>query len=99
MNRYIDADEIEKYPIRFNNYDKKNGSLDFVSGVESVIEFVKNIPTADIRENIRGEWIFKETMIRSPLAENYYCSICKISTTRCWNFCPNCGADTREVKE
>lgn len=56
MSRYIDADEVNKYPIRRNHYDKVNGSLDFVNGIESVIEYIENIPTADVRENKKGKW-------------------------------------------
>ena len=102
MSRYINADEIEKYPIRFDNYDKKNGSLDFVSGVESVIEFVKNIPMADIRENIKGKW---QTVAIGGITNGIRCTVCKQTTvvpadrTRKLNFCPECGADMREVKE
>lgn len=54
--------------------------------------FVKNLPAADVAEVKRGEWIMKETMIRSPFAKNAYCSECLEETARAYNFCPNCGA-------
>lgn len=62
-------------------------------------------PTADVRENIRGEWErvdgftgveafgFKETTV-----EGWSCSICDFEidvSEKSFNFCPNCGADMR----
>lgn len=43
----------------------------------------------------KGEWIMKETMIRSPFAKNVYCSECLEEASFAHNFCPNCGADMR----
>lgn len=94
MNRYIDADKLKETFANYHPFATKH-DLTF----NKIIKIINEEPKADVRENIKGEWIFKEVMIRNPLAENYYCCICKISTTRCWNFCPNCGADMREVKE
>ena len=37
--RLIDLDELEKFPIRKGRWDAKNGSVDFMCGVESVIEY------------------------------------------------------------
>lgn len=50
---------------------------------------------ADVRENVRGEWIVKKDIIN--------CSVCKRCSwsksyedlVRSFNFCPNCGADMR----
>ena len=39
-----------------------------------------------------GEWIAKNPMIRSPLARNYYCSVCKYEPIEIKSYCPNCGA-------
>lgn len=39
-----------------------------------------------------GEWIAKETMIRSPFARNYYCSACNYEPIEVKSYCPNCGA-------
>ena len=37
--RLIDLDELEKFPIRKEKWDTENGSVDFMCGVESVIEY------------------------------------------------------------
>lgn len=36
--RLIDADELNKFPIRLDHYDKEHGSEVFVLGIESVLE-------------------------------------------------------------
>ena len=51
------------------------------------------IPPADVRENVRGEWIF-------PYGDKKYkrCSVCGsvfYSIPYNTNFCPSCGADMR----
>jgi len=112
MSRYIDIDEVSKYPIRRNHYDKVNGSLDFVNGIESVIEYIENIPTADVRENIKGKWTEIQTAfekykpagcfsfeLKKYTRKKYRCSNCGKTKQYKENFCPNCGADMREVKE
>lgn len=88
MPRYIDADALWMDIIHNMDY------------CEDILEFIEAQPTADVRENVKGEWRFS-----SDHAEG----IC----TRCqykiygrpynntylivpYNFCPNCGADMRE---
>lgn len=44
----IDLDEIKKYPIRLNSYDKEHGDKNFVLGIESLMEFIEYLPTVDI---------------------------------------------------
>ena len=50
------------------------------------------IYNAGYRKQREGEWIAKPTMIRSPLARNYYCSVCKYEPIDAKSYCPNCGA-------
>lgn len=47
MARLIDADELNKYPIRLDHYDKEHGSEVFVLGIESVLEYAEYLPTVD----------------------------------------------------
>ena len=41
----IDADELNKFPIRLDHYDKQHGSEAFVFGIESVLEYAEYLPT------------------------------------------------------
>ena len=45
MARLIDADELNKFPIRLDHYDKEHGSEDFILGIESVLEYAEYLPT------------------------------------------------------
>lgn len=45
--RLIDADELNKFPIRLDHYDKEHGNEHFVYGVESVLEYAEYLPTVD----------------------------------------------------
>ena len=43
----ISRADVLKYPIRLDHYDEVNGNRLFVYGVESVIEYVESLPSAD----------------------------------------------------
>lgn len=63
---------------------------------------IETVPAADVRENVRGEWIVFD--------KNYTlatCSQCKKITmfetwgnkVKFYDFCPNCGSDMRGEKK
>ena len=45
MERLIDADALNKFPIRLDHCDKEHGNEDFVLGIESVLEYAEYLPT------------------------------------------------------
>ena len=51
--RLIYLDELLKFPIRIDNYDKENGNEHFVYGIETVLEYAENLPTVDAVEVVR----------------------------------------------
>ncbi len=57
----IDLDELKKYPIRKDHYDKEHGDVHYVFGVEDVLEYAEYLPVVDA---IPVEWI-----------ENYICDL------------------------
>lgn len=89
--RYIDAEKLcfeilEEYGISTGGDD-----------VTEIYGMIINQPTADVRENVRGKWIF-------PYEDKKYkrCSVCRktfYSIPATSNFCPNCGADMRGDKK
>lgn len=83
MSRYIDADKL------IDNI--KLAELPVISRSVLTECLIPNQPTADVRENVRGEWIDrgKDMMIR------WQCSECGRKDTHIYNFCPNCGAEMR----
>lgn len=46
--RLIYLNELLKYPIRRDTYDRENGDKHFINGVESVLEYAENLPMVDI---------------------------------------------------
>lgn len=86
MSKYIKADEIIK-----TIQELKDGTNEWDEGIQiglnSAIHLVENYPSADVRENIHGEW--KEGKNRQQ------CSECLYRGFKSYNFCPNCGADMR----
>ncbi len=66
--------------------------------VEVLEEIIKEEPTADVRENKHGKWVYDEEQSKDHVEKIYICSNChdysawgeveRIS----FNFCPNCGA-------
>ena len=71
----------------------------------NVLEYLDEVPAADFRPVVRGEWINDHNGKYSASGDNFYCSICKDPCLRAFgepaktNYCPNCGADMREVTE
>ena len=65
------------------------------------VNIINNYPAADVREVVRGRWIWKDN-------GEVVCSECNdliaivgntedlITVKSYHNFCPNCGADMRE---
>ncbi len=91
--RYIDADKLKKdicIPLTLS-YDETVWLLN---------KTIDDQPTADVRENVRGEWIVEKVWEHGETLV-WKCSKCgKETTIKNCNFCPNCGADMRgERKE
>lgn len=66
---------------------------------ERFVEFLERIPAADVRPVVRGTWIAYRPDCR-PVT-NWGCSNCEydpdLNAKPHFDFCPNCGADMREV--
>ena len=95
---YIKLEDLRKFPIRKDHYDKEHGSEHFIFGVESVLEYAEYLPiyTFDSTETKHGYWIPQEQRDDNP-STTCKCSCCgelrgsyygDVST---WAYCP-CGA-------
>ena len=82
--RYIDADALYMDIIHRFDY------------CDDFLEMLESAPTADVRENIKGEWIKGG---EQPYFRKHFdivvCSVCNKRGEQRWNFCPNCGAYMR----
>ena len=94
MSDYIEREAVLAYPIRKDKCDRKHANEHFILGIESVIEFVENLPAADVAPVRHGRWI-------KPVpgdGENY-CSVCHAEQPWFYgygyyepDYCPSCGA-------
>ena len=87
--RYIDADKI-----LYTDLSEGRG----VCWV-TFMDWIKEMPTADVRENVKGEWILHIDDL-FPAESTMECNQCHEHqpVTIDDNFCPNCGADMRGEK-
>jgi hypothetical protein len=87
MAEYIKKSDVLAYPIRRQSYDKANGNAHFISGVESVMEFVEGLPAADVAKVRHGYWIDHHS-------GGGFCSACKrwVPYSHHPKYCETCGA-------
>lgn len=52
---YIKLEDLQRFPIRGNHYDKEHGSEHFVNGVETVLEYAEFLPKYE--EGLCPQWI------------------------------------------
>ena len=83
--RYVDADKLQE------EFKELHG------GKRSLL--IDTEPTADVRENIKGEWIRRDSRYVGWISFN--CSVCGETleldreTSSDFKYCPFCGADMR----
>ena len=101
MAKYIKLEDLMKFPIRRNHYDKEHGNEDFICGIETVLEYAENLPAADVTQVRHGHWI------RVSLIGVFECSECggqitvvdsKFAKEVC-RWCLFCGAKMDEEND
>lgn len=103
MPEYIDRQEALKVLRARLGFAEEQQWSDEIDTMELLIEQMEDIPTADVREDIKGEWIY----IQNAKHDAYWqCSICgnkwadsiyfNVGTA---NFCPICGAYMRGTQD
>ena len=103
MAEYIDKQKVLKlmrYAWDENGWDTEYGWLR---------QHIADEPAADVRENVRGEWIHKYTHESLHDRTGIWCSACGRDALQdsegyyiedCeTDFCPHCGADLRGEKD
>ena len=95
MAEYINREAIMKFPIRKDHCDKEHANEHFINGIESVLEYVENLPAADVAPVRHGRWV--HTDLASHWLGKDECSECTYhkkdrSDLSHNNYCPYCGA-------
>ena len=85
--------ETHRNPLTGEESETVTGERRYVTYAE-----IDEMPAADVRENIHGEWInhFDDLF---PAESTQECSVCHAEQGLGMideNFCPNCGAEMRE---
>ena len=57
-----------------------------------VQEWIDELPEEKVKKITYGHWIPHDTMIRTPYARNYDCSVCGNSPIECGDYCNKCGS-------
>ena len=111
MSNFIDRKELLKAMDTWDKFGythtgafiRNPHTEDYVPYVhyEDMVKCVSNMPTADVRENVKGEWVEEPFMYdvdskgRPMMSISIYCSACKEEVDEKTNFCPHCGAEMR----
>lgn len=92
MAEYIEREAIMEFPIRKDQCDKEHSNEHFIFGIESVLEYVENLPAADVAPVVHGRWAHLG-------GDEWCCSACGfvITTEGSWDkptkkYCEDCGA-------
>lgn len=101
MSKLINAEDLRN-AMYHEAFEKESKMQKWESGCWIRYKLFENVldamPSADVRENIHGEWI----MLTDGM--NFYAYECSVCHKVCayysqenskYDFCPNCGADMR----
>jgi hypothetical protein len=98
-NEYITKDAAIETVINYEFENCPDYMRDFATKLKSAVcadirTDLQSLPAADVRPVERGEWLEPD--------DDYGYLVCSVCEERSpnderWNFCPNCGADMREV--
>ena len=94
MAEYIERAAIMEFPIRKDRCDKEHANEHFIFGIESVLEYVENLPAADVAPVVHGRFVHDGPRFAGGV-DWWHCSNCgRLASgveTR-FNYCPWCGA-------
>lgn len=104
VEEYISREKLLKLYV-----DGEFDTGEYHVSVPVIIQNIKDIPAADVREVVRGKWELRQVSDAEggDKWNRWFCSECGHNATAGWehtrygakpkyNFCPNCGADMRE---
>jgi len=110
MAEYIERNKLLLYlndiwltatPTDMMADDEKQMAICRCMGLNDAMDAVKAFPAADVREVVHGRWMKSyadhEAFGVRPFI--HYCSVCNQMIAFRTFYCPNCGADMREVTE
>lgn len=94
-NDLISRSALMRFPIRRDHYDRENGSAEFISGIETVLEYAGSLPAVDAVSVVHGRWYQCKLNVPKGKGQTYLvwkCSNCHKHGRKLSDYCPNCGA-------
>lgn len=91
MAEYIEREAIMKFPIRKDRCDKEHANEHFIFGIESVLEYVENLPAADVAPVVHARWRKSGPLLECQSCGEIYSRLGG-NAGKLWNYCPHCGA-------
>lgn len=73
MDEYVKRAAIMEFPIRKDHCDKERANEHFIFGIESVLEYVQNLPAADVAPVVHGRW---KLWRKGDWTSVFVCSVC-----------------------
>ena len=70
MAEYVERKAIMEFPIKKDRCDKEHANEHFIFGIESVLEYVENLPAADVAPVVRCKGC-KHSTLPSELTQRY----------------------------
>ena len=93
----ISRSELLKFPIRRDHYDRENGNEHFINGIETVMEYVENLPTVAAELVVHARWRWMD-LNGDGCSLTLCCSNCLETrgVRETMKRCPECGAQMDE---
>ncbi len=96
----IRRSDVMKFPIRRDHYDREHGNPHFISGIETVMEYVEFIPAVEAEPVVHAHWVTRTEEVwhlcEKRMMDRHYCSACGESFVTKVKRCPECGAHMDE---
>lgn len=109
MSDYIRREDVAVYrpkPKSERDYQTYNIDDAYEIGYDDKIKEILTLPAADVRKNVRGEWVCKRLdTFRKYQCECPFCHAVYVDNydayidVESFNYCPNCGAEMRGEKD
>lgn len=96
MAEYIKREDIMKFPIRKDRCDKERANEHFIFGIESVLEYVENLPAADVAPVVHGEWRKSGPLLECQSCGEIYSRLGG-NAGKLWNIAPTAAQKWTEV--
>lgn len=95
----IRRSDVLKFPIRRDHYDREHGNPHFISGIETVMEYVEFIPAAEAEPVVHAHWDSQNRCSNCCVPAISHDLDEEVEAFYLTRRCPDCGARMDEPYE